>query len=93
MPCDVPKGTVSCGPLRREPDGSWFHDSVFLGRDGDPQRAVVELSERVAWVAMRLAEALDLACHELRKNGGEAELHHALLALSRFHRWQATGSW
>lgn len=92
-PSDAPKGTVSCGPLRREPDGSWFHGSMFLGRDDDPQRAVVELDELVGWTAVKLAEALDQACCDLRKGGLEVEMRDALLVLRRFHRWQATGRW
>jgi hypothetical protein len=93
VPADAPDGTQSCGPLRREPDGSWFHGSTFLGRDDDPQRAVFELDELVGWTAVKLAEALDQACSDLRKGGLETEMRHALLVLRRFHRWQATGRW
>lgn len=93
MPGDSPKGTVICGPLRREPDGSWFHGASFLGRDDDPQRAVFELDELVGWAAVKLAEALDQACTDLRKVGQEAAMRDALLVLRRFHRWQATGRW
>ncbi len=83
-PEHAPTGTVSCGPLRRYPDGSWFHGSKFLGRDDDPQRAVYELEDLVGWVATRLAEALDQACSELRKGRLENEMREALLVLRRY---------
>ena len=96
LPADAPEGTVCCGPLRREPSepsGMWFLGSLFLGRDGDPQQSVYDLKHRVEYVAERLAEALDQACDDLRRGGQENQMHHGLLTLKRYHRWQATGEW
>ena len=42
MPADAPRGTVSCGDLRREPDGRWFFGSTYLGRDGERRALMVD---------------------------------------------------
>ena len=75
------------GPLNGQ------ENPTFLGRDGDPQRAVYEQDALVGWTAVKLAEALDQACCDLRKGGQENAMRRALLVLRRFHRWQATGRW
>ena len=85
--------TVRCGPLRREPDGSWFHGAAFLGQDDDPQQAICERDELAGWTAEKLAEALENASIELRKGGEDDEMCHALSVLRRYDRWQATGRW
>ena len=43
---DCPQRAVSCGDLRREPDGRWFLGDVLLGRDGEPL-AVSALDDRL----------------------------------------------
>ncbi len=93
-PKDALRETVRCGPVRREPDGSWFYHSMFLGSDDDPQRGKgSELKDQVEWVALMLAAALEDACGALEKNGRSEALYAGSLALARFQGWRKTGVW
>lgn len=93
IPADAPKGTVSCGDLRREGDGRWFFGRLYLGRDGEPYPIVSELDDRVGFVAARLAGALSAACGELLKCGEVSAAHRGRDTLRRFERWKSGGPW
>ncbi|MEM6296512.1 MAG: hypothetical protein AAGA54_34920 [Myxococcota bacterium] len=93
MTADAPKGAVSCGPLRREPDGHWYLGSHYLGQDDDPEVSLVELEARVGVVLIMVADALEQACGALEKWGDAVPVGRALTVLRRYHRWQATGRW
>jgi len=84
---------LTCGALRREPDGSWFLGASFLGRDGDAEASMREAEASVGVVAIRLAAALELACEQLRSWGDAAGVSQGTAVLRKYHRWQSTGQW
>ncbi len=92
-PGDAPRGTVCCGPLRREPDGSWYYRSKFLGRDGEPATSLYEVEDTVGVVAMLMGEALTEACRHLYEWGNVVQAERGRGVLRRFARWQTTGRW
>ena len=89
MPADAPRGTVSCGDLRREPDGRWFFGSTYLGRDGERRALMVDgVGDRVGVVAARLAEALGTVCDAADGFGYPAAVQVGRDVLRRFERWK-----
>ncbi len=93
VPGDAPEGTVSCGPLRREPDGSWFHGASFLGRDHEPVSSLHELESTVGIVAAGLGDALKEACDALHEWGHVSAAQRGRDVLRRFQRWQTSRRW
>lgn len=96
-PVEAPPGSVSCGDLRREPDGRWFFDQTYLGRDGQPRViAVCSVGDRLGVVAARLAEALGQACDAMVESGEESVVlarQRGRETLRRFERWRAGLPW
>ncbi|MBV1861569.1 MAG: hypothetical protein KUG77_24335 [Nannocystaceae bacterium] len=86
-------GSVSCGPLRREPDGSWFFEAIYLGRDDEPLGAVAGLEDRAGLVAAQLAAALRQACDDLERWGDVVPAGRGRILLRRFERWQSGATW
>ncbi len=93
VPADAPRGTVSCGPLRREPDGTWFHGASFLGRDGEPVSSLRELESTVGVVVVGLGDALKVACDALYEWGHISAALRGRVVLRKFQRWQMYGLW
>jgi len=79
----------SCGPLRREGDGTWWYDELYLGTDGGPSFECFELARNTGMVTLRLYEALKRCSERLQTHGepGETEI------LTAFAAWRATGKW
>lgn len=91
---DAPVGTVSCGDLRREPDGRWFFGSTFLGRDGEPHPpSIDEVAERPWVVTRRLARALEDLCDAMDGWGDVSAVRAGRDTLRRFERWTEGRSW
>ncbi|MGH1344669.1 MAG: hypothetical protein ACRBN8_24130 [Nannocystales bacterium] len=84
---------VSCGQLRREADGRWFYEGIYLGRDGEPRAVVERLEERATFVAARLAAALRQACDELDRWGDGVPARRGRMLVQRFERWQSGRTW
>ncbi|MGH1348562.1 MAG: hypothetical protein ACRBN8_43855 [Nannocystales bacterium] len=94
LPADAPRGTVSCGDLRREPDGRWFFGTTYLGRDGEPMAVMVgSLGDRLGVVAARLAEALGQTCDAMDGWGDALAVQTGRDTLRRFERWKVGRSW
>ena len=93
MTANAPSGTLSCGPLRREPDGHWYLDSLYLGQDGDPEASLSAVHDHVGIVLLVVAQALDEVCSALERWGDAVPQGKAMATLRRYHRWQATGQW
>lgn len=94
LPTDALIGTVSCGDLRREPDGRWFIGATYLGRDGEPHPPLGdEVGERLWVVTRRLARALKDICDAMDGCGDAAAVEAGRDALRRFERWTEGRSW
>lgn len=90
----APVGTVSCGDLRREPDGRWFLGETYLGRDGEPNPPLIgEVAERPWVVTRRLARALKEICDAMDGCGDAVAIQAGRDTLRRFERWTEGRVW
>ena len=88
-----PTEVLRCGPLRREADGRWFFESIYLGRDDEPLLEVRHIEAKSVVVAATLADALRQACDQLETWGDVAVAGKWRALLGRFERWRRFGTW
>lgn len=92
LPPSATAGLLSCGPVRRDPDGRWWWGPLFLGKDGDPQ-ASLEPEAEPGVVAIALADALEAIAERRMRMSDAAEIRVARRVLTRYRHWQRTGVW
>ncbi|MBL4890170.1 MAG: hypothetical protein JKX97_09150, partial [Candidatus Lindowbacteria bacterium] len=78
---------VQCGPLRRDPDGSWWWLEHLLGHDDDPSPALTRVESSVRIVTLALGDALEVATEALDQAGDRLGFRTARRALHRYDHW------
>lgn len=86
-------GTVQCGPLRRDDDGSWWWLDHLLGHDDDPSPALERLESSVRIVALALGDALETATQAIDAASNRTSFQIARRALGRLDHWKRSGVW
>lgn len=83
---------MQCGGLRRDPDGTWWWGTCYLGRDHDPE-SLLDLGNELGTIVAVLGQALEAAAErldKLRDHEGSSAAHRVL---RRLRHWRETGVW